>query len=122
MNIYGNIKLKKKLASSLSLGRCLWSNSCPVIHLIFFLMTFIKQIKELAGLLPAYIHWFKNSSETYLGLNFKAQASPSANLIWVKFAFSYTRNILSCLHPFLLCARDTAQVPGEFQFGPSLQN
>ena len=77
-------------------------------------MTFIKQIKELAGLLPAYIHWFKNSIETYLGLNFNAQASPSANLICVKFAFSYTGNILSSLCPFLLCARDTAEVPREF--------
>ena len=77
-------------------------------------MTFIKQIKEEARLLPAYIHWFKNSNETYLGLNFKAQASPSANLICVKFAFSYTGNILSCLRPFLLRARDTAEVPVEF--------
>lgn len=48
-------------------------------------MTFIKQIKELVGLLPTSIHWFKNSNETYLGLNFKAKASPS--LIWFALTF-----------------------------------
>lgn len=54
-------------------------------------MTFIKQIEELVGLLPTYIHWFKNSNETYLGLNFKAQASPSANVICVKFALLHQK-------------------------------
>lgn len=77
-------------------------------------MTFIKQIKELVGLLPTSIHWFKNSNETYLGLNFKAKASPSANLICINFAFSETGNVLACLPSFRLCARDVAEVPGEF--------
>lgn len=38
------------------------------------------------GLLTASTHRFKNRNENYLGLNFKAQASPKASLICIHFA------------------------------------